>query len=531
MGARTDLAAEFDQRPATIPYSIFLQLTVRDPQTIEALDSYAEGEPRDEFALTALQIGVAALRQARGRVDADAVRRESERMLADLKTQLQAHATDVNRTLTEMLKQYFDPQSGRFEERVKRLVAKDGELEVLLRKHIGQDSEMGKTLSGFVGVSSPLMKMLDPDQSKGLLAILRQSVDEQLKQQRDDVLGQFSLDNEESALSRLVRELTNRQGELSQNFKTKIDEVVKEFSLDQEDSALSRLVRNVDRAQRTITSEFSLDHEHSALARLKRELVGLLKEQHENNRKFQEQVTGALQAMSARKQEADKSTRHGLDFEDALFEFVQVAAHQAGDVATHTGHTTGLIKSCKVGDCIVELGPDSAAAGARIVLEAKENASYQLAKAREEMHTARKNRGGQIGVFVFSAKTAPAGLESLARFGDDICVVWDAEDSSTDVYLKAALTLAKALCVRTGQARAAAEHLDFAAMDAAILDIEKRAGMLDDIHKSAQAIGNHADKIVSRVTSTRRAMEKQLKVLQEATLTTRETVAELLQGE
>ena len=58
------------------------------------------------------------------------------------------------------------------------------------------------------------------------------------------------------------------------------------FSLDDEESALSRLVRNVDRAQRTITSQFSLDDDQSALARLKRELTKMMKEQREADQKI-----------------------------------------------------------------------------------------------------------------------------------------------------------------------------------------------------------------------------------------------------
>ena len=47
-----------------------------------------------------------------------------------------------------------------------------------------------------------------------------------------------------------------------------------------------------------------------------------------------------------------------------------------------------------------------------------------------------------VGVFVFSQRTAPCRwiLESLARYGDNVVVVWDAEDSATDAYLVAALS-------------------------------------------------------------------------------------------
>jgi len=249
--------------------SLSLQLTVVDRDTIDELQAYSSGDERELFALNALRIGVLALRQARGRVDADLIQRETQRMLSGLEHQLTAHAQQMQEKLSGSLKDYFDPQSGRFHERVQQLVKQDGELEQLLRRQIGtEDSELCKTLLGHFGQQSPLMKLLNPNESEGLLQALAQTLETQLTAQRGHVLREFSLDNKEGALARMVDELTTNHGLLSESLQKKIDEVVGEFSLDKEDSALSRLVRNVDRAQSTITREFSLDNEGSALSRL-----------------------------------------------------------------------------------------------------------------------------------------------------------------------------------------------------------------------------------------------------------------------
>ena len=117
--------------------------------------------------------------------------------------------------------------------------------------------------------------------------------------------------------------------------------------------------------------------------------------------------------MKARREESLRSTRHGNDFETAVVEFVTQEANRACDITTVTGATTGLIKNCKVGDAVVELGPDCAAAGVRYVIEAKESASYDIGKAREEIDAARRNRGAAVGVFVFSKKTAPPNVGQL----------------------------------------------------------------------------------------------------------------------
>jgi hypothetical protein len=490
-----------------------LELLVRDPEAISALQKVPEGNERSEFALRALQVGLLAFRQAQGQVDADAVRRESERMLDALKSQLATHSDKVRDNLANSLKEYFDPESGRFQERVERLVRKDGDLERVLRTELGKESNFAQTMNGFVGKDSPLMKMLDPDQAKGVLASIRSTVQNQLTDQQELVLGQFSLDNEEGALTRLVKELKTNQGDLTKNLGDKITSVVKEFSLDEEDSALSRLVRNVDRAQKTITSQFSLDEEGSALARLKRELSGLLKEQQKSNLEFQQEVTTTLNAMKVRKEESERSTRHGIEFEDALCEYVLRNGQSNGDIVESTGATVGRIKNCKVGDCVMQLGPESTAAGARIVLEAKEDASYTIKDALLEIERARNNRDATTGIFVFSSKTAPTGTESFRRYGDDIVIVWDAEDPATDLYLDVSLTLARALSIRIDRNREELKEVDVDAIDRAVMGIEKRLSDYDDISKYAETICSSGEKIKKKVDVSRKAIVRELETL------------------
>ena len=269
------------------PDSLRLQLTIEDRDTIDDLLAFPSGGERESFALNALRIGVLALRQARGRIDADLIQRETQRMLTGLEGQLSAHAAQMQDKLATSLKEYFDPQSGRLHERVQQLIKQDGELEQVLRRQIGgEDSELCKTLLGHFGQQSPLMKLLNPSESEGLLMALRQTVESQLTAQRNHVLKEFSLDNKEGALARMICELNTSHGQLTDALQKKIDTVVGEFSLDKEDSALNRLVRNVDRAQNTITREFSLDDDDSSLARLRRELMTVLEKHTATNSAF-----------------------------------------------------------------------------------------------------------------------------------------------------------------------------------------------------------------------------------------------------
>jgi hypothetical protein len=308
--------------------------------------------------------------------------------------------------------------------------------------------------------------------------------------------------------------LTKNHGDVGNALQTKIDTVIKEFSLNEENSALSRLVQSVTQAQRTITNEFSLDSETSCLSRLKRQLVELLADAEKKNHDFQEEVKVSLARIVTTRQEAERSTRHGMEFQDAVCEFIMRQSQHAGDIAIPTANTTGLIKNCKVGDCVVELGPDSAAPGARIAVEAKDEAAYTLARARDEIETARKNRGADWGLFVFAKKTAPPGLEPFQRYGNDFVVVWDAEDVLTDVFLKAGIIAARALCFRD-EKQSAAQQCDFEAIEKAILEIEKRAGNLEEVRKSAETIQSASKKILDRVRIDRESLDTQVEVLRE----------------
>lgn len=501
--------------PGEAPPVLRVEIDVRDPAVIEALISLPEGRERDGFAADALRIGVAALQHASSRAGAEQVQSAGDQLIARLGEALESHAkTSQERTAT-VLKEYFDPESGRLTERVQRLVSDDGELATLLRSQLhGDGSPLSRLLAAQVGRDSPLMRQLDPEQSSGLLSRLQKTVDEQLTRQRDHVLREFSLDVPDSALRRLVDELSGKHGDLQKGLGQKIDDVVKEFSLDEENSALSRLVKNVDRAQRTITSEFSLDNDESGLSRLKRELLTILGAHVESNAKFQEEVHTALAKLVQKRESAAASPEHGVAFEEAVCSFLAIESQQRSDLCESTGATTGRIKNCKVGDAVWRFGPESAAPGATIVFEAKEARGYTSTKAVDELETARKNRAADFGVFVWGRSTAPEGTLPIRRYGNDLVVLWDAEDSATDPYLLAAIEIARAVVVEMHRGDET-EEFDQEAVDKAINAIEKTAQGLEKIRKPAETIRNSSETILDRVRIDQQSLERQVLVLRQ----------------
>src|SRR5207253_511966 len=144
------------------------------------------------------------------------------------------------------------------------LVKRDGELEQLLRAQVGtNDSELCKTLTAHIGEHSPLMKKLSPEQKDGLLATLSQIVERELKSQSERMIREFSLDNPDGVLCRLVKQLTEKDDRLGRNLKDKVDEVINELSLDDESSFFSRLQQSLDKTNKTIDKNLTLDDENS----------------------------------------------------------------------------------------------------------------------------------------------------------------------------------------------------------------------------------------------------------------------------
>jgi hypothetical protein len=403
-----------------------LRLCVDDLEVVAELRRHAVGMDRDHYALAALRLGVLSLRLANGHLDAGLVREAGQTLLADLRETLTARAGELTNDLGSALARYFDPTSGAFPQRLESLLKDGGELERLLESHLGTDESMlARTLSAHLGQDSPIFRLLAPGEAGGLKAQVAETLAVALAEQRKLVLREFSLDTKDSALSRLIAEIGSSQGQLTSEVKDQVDAVVREFSLDQPNSALSRLVAKVEAAQKAISDQFSadndlsalnrltrllqntsdeigknlsLDDEGSALSRLRKELLGTIEDMLRRNQEFQTEVRSTLAGLHARREEAARSTRHGTTFEAQLGELLSSESQRLGDVHRATGTSVGVIKSCKMGDHVIQLGPDSSAPGARIVWEAKEDKKYDLTAALEEIEAGRKNRDAQVGI-------------------------------------------------------------------------------------------------------------------------------------
>lgn len=528
--------------PRTTLDAFHLELTITEPEVVQELARHSSPSDQEEFALTAMRVGVLAIKQASGVLDSRAIREEGERLLRSVADALGDHSRGVTTQVSNLLIRYFDPANGELPQRLDRLLRRDGELETVLGRHLnGDGSSLTQTLDKHIGASSPLLRLLAPDEAGGFLTSLRAAMELVLSDQNKQIVGQFSLDDRNSALSRLVAEMTEKNGGLRRDLAEDLEKVHKEFSLDNSDGALARLVARVEKANGTILDEFSIDNKESALSRisgllestnqgiqaslsldedqsplsrLRRELLKVFQEMEKGNREFQEQVRVSLETLRARREESARSTTHGFAFEDEVDAFVSREARRLNDLVEVTKDTTGAITRCKMGDYVQVLGPETAAPDARIVFEAKEDKSYDLKKALADLQKARDNRQAEVGIFVFSRESAPDGIEPLTRWGKDLVLVWDAQDPATDIVFKAAISVARMIAVheRSQSDQAAA---DIAKMKEAIETMCRDVSILDDISRVAGNAKTHCETIITKSTGLKKKIETQLDRLKE----------------
>jgi hypothetical protein len=137
---------------------------------------------------------------------------------------------------------------------------------------------------------------------------------------------------------------------------------------------------------------------------------------------------------------------------------------------------------------------------------------YSLVDALREIEEARKNRIASVGVFVFAKNTAPHGLQPFTRIDHDLFVIWDAADQSTDIYLSAAVSVAKALLFRqkSAESKSQGSILD---MERAVNALEKHLKGLDQMETWTSTIQSNSGKIAGRIVEIRKETADQIQQL------------------
>ena len=189
-----DVSASETSPPLTIT------LEVTDPEVVAELRRHPDPHERGRHALAALRVGVLALRAAGGQIDVSTIREAGGALVSEVREILSARVTEMNDRVAATLTQYLDPQNGALPQRIHSLVRQDGELERVLRSHVGADDSMlARSLAApapWKAEGSPLFRLLSPTDGAGLRVQLETMLAEALTEQRNHILRRVLAERE-----------------------------------------------------------------------------------------------------------------------------------------------------------------------------------------------------------------------------------------------------------------------------------------------------------------------------------------------
>lgn len=174
--------------------SVTLALEVREQLLVAYFERFTEPE-RSTKALEALKVGVIALQTACPTLDSQIVKDEFAEMQVDFGKALSRYFAEKDGvvpkslndalgdkgTLSQFLQRYFDPETGR----------------------------LVRLMDGQVGPSSRFAKLFDPKNKDGVIAAIEDKVKHLVEEKLNQVLVEFSLDEDGSAMCRLKTMIDN----------------------------------------------------------------------------------------------------------------------------------------------------------------------------------------------------------------------------------------------------------------------------------------------------------------------------------
>ncbi len=260
-------------------------------------------------------------------------------------------------------------------------------------------------------------------------------LNERVASQVDEVLRQNFADVD----GRLPRTLETFLGDRGQ-LRTFTREL---FDEDRRDSAIGRL-------RVVLGSYFDGDASHLARlldpTRMGSPLHQFRVEVGKGFEQLNDRLTAIEAAATARATERARSAAKGADFEDLVEELLADCVRGGDHLVERTTDSAGNAMRSKKGDFVLTLDPAiTRGATVRVVIECKDRAISGKAM-RDELVDARRNRDAAVGLVVFSAAHAPAGIAPFdVRMGDVYCAIDPTEPRMAD--LQASLRLARLLAL------------------------------------------------------------------------------------
>lgn len=332
-----------------------------------------------------------------------------------------------------------------------------------------------------------------------------ESLNERVAQQVDEVLRRNFADGE-GRLPRMLETFLGDRGQLRTFTRELFDE-------DRRDSAIGRM--------RILLGNY-FDGDASRLAqlldptRMGSPLHQFRSEVSKGFEALNDRLTAIEAAATARAGERARSSAKGADFEDLLEGMLADATRGGDHVVERTGDVAGDVLRSKKGDFVLTVDPATTrGASVRIVVECKDRVVSGRAM-RNELNEAKRNRDAAVGLVVFSAAHAPAGIAPFdVRMGDVYCAIDpdEPEPATLDAALRLARLLALASTRETDtEVDAAAVHEALQRVRAELDDVRGLKTKLTTIGTAAKAVNAGLDQLREGIVARIAEAEVELRV-------------------
>lgn len=187
-----------------------IELTIRDADVIKYLAQY-ESPEREEKALEALKVGVIAILSASPSLDTKVV----EERFRLVEKKLEDYTEEFNKSLKEELRKYFEKEKGDVPSTLNSFLGNKGTLSDLLGQYLHPDNgKISLLLQRELGPDSAFTKSLDPTSKESVISKIEEKVGQKLSATVGDLIGQFSLDKQDSGMSKVKKLFEDKVAEI-----------------------------------------------------------------------------------------------------------------------------------------------------------------------------------------------------------------------------------------------------------------------------------------------------------------------------
>ena len=194
--------------------SLDLSLVITERNVLGYLAQFQDEETQCEKALEALKVGVIAILSASPTLDTQVVQAK----FSEVENRMREQMDEFQKKVTDDLCRYFEEEDGVVPRSIDGVFGDKGALTRTFQTFFDPtEGKLSRLMQSQIGPQSNFGKALDPQNKQGIVALLEARVQELVEAKLDEVLQQFSLDDDGSAMSRLHAMLSGFFGKLNRS--------------------------------------------------------------------------------------------------------------------------------------------------------------------------------------------------------------------------------------------------------------------------------------------------------------------------